>query len=267
MQLAIIDAFAERAFQGNPAAVCLLEREEPATWMQSLASEMNLSETSFVRPVDDGSYEIRWFTPMTEVDLCGHATLATAHFLWTKGQIAGDTLRFQSRSGTLTCYRRNDFIVLDFPATTVAIQTAPPALLTSLGIQQAITTGKSRFDWLIEVAEETELRALQPDFTLLKQVATRGVIVTCRSHHAQFDFMSRFFAPAAGINEDPVTGSAHCCLGPFWGERLNKGEMRAFQASQRGGVIGIQLAGDRVQLSGRAVTVLCGQLQVSSDLS
>ncbi|MEJ7593691.1 MAG: PhzF family phenazine biosynthesis protein [Planctomycetaceae bacterium] len=259
MKLLIVDAFADRPFTGNPAAVCLLEKEQDATCMQAVAAEMNLSETAFVRPLDN-DFELRWFTPTIEVDLCGHATLATAHTLWTEGIIAGDSpIRFHTRSGVLTCQKHNPWIELNFPATPVEESQPPEGLLQSLGVLP-IFVGKSKFDNFVHVESEEIVRSLKPDFAKLLQIPMRGVIVTSRSDDSQFDFVSRFFAPAAGIDEDPVTGSAHCCLGPFWSEQLGKTEMKAFQASARGGILQVQVAGDRVVLGGKAVTVLRGEL-------
>lgn len=254
-----IDAFAERAFTGNPAAVCLLEQDADAEWMQAVAAEMNLSETAFVRPVEDG-FDLRWFTPAIEVDLCGHATLATAHALWSEGIVADDQpIRFQTRSGTLTCTRDGALIELDFPATPPREAGPPAALFDILGVEPTYV-GQSKFDKLVLVESEQVVRGLSPDFARLRELPVRGVIVTSRSDDPKFDFLSRFFAPAAGVDEDPVTGSAHCCLGPFWGERLGKTEMTAFQASRRGGILRVRLRDDRVLLGGTAATVFTGRL-------
>lgn len=254
-----VDAFADRAFAGNPAAVCLLDDSADAGWMQAVAAEMNLSETAFVRPLGQG-FELRWFTPSIEVDLCGHATLAAAHALWMRGVAAGDQpIEFLTRSGELTCTRRGDRIELDFPATPVTEDDYDTALGAALGTG-ATFVGRSKFDRLVLVDSETVLRDLAPDFRVLSELPVRGVIVTSASDDAGFDFVSRFFAPAAGVNEDPVTGSAHCALAPFWSERLGKIEMTALQASARSGVVHMRLAGDRVILGGSAVTVLEGEL-------
>ncbi|QDV68331.1 putative isomerase YddE [Rosistilla carotiformis] len=254
-----IDAFTDRPFAGNPAAVCLLEAQHEVDWMQDVASEMNLSETAFVRPIDVG-YELRWFTPEVEVDLCGHATLAAAHALWTEAGIStNETLRFQTRSGQLTATRRGALIQLDFPATRAHACDPPAGLIDALQVDP-VFVGKTKFDSLVVIESEATLRALQPDFSRLAKIATRGVIVTCRSESPEFDFVSRFFGPAVGIDEDPVTGSAHCCLAPYWGPQLGKTEMLGYQASSRGGVVKTQIAGDRILLSGAAVTVLRGEL-------
>ena len=260
MKLLQIDAFAEEAFRGNPAAVCILDREHDATWMQNVAAEMNLAETAFLLP-QNGDWSLRWFTPIVEVDLCGHATLASAHALWQEGILSrGEAARFQTRSGLLTAEQRGELIELDFPVKSSTPIDPPPELLTSLGIHDPRWVGRNQFDYLIEVDSEEAVRALQPDHAMLRKLPVRGVIVTARS--TQYDFVSRFFAPGSGIDEDPVTGSAHCALAPYWAERLGKTEMLAYQASPRGGVLRIRLLGDRVKLGGRAVTVLRGELTV-----
>ena len=249
-----VDAFTDHPFSGNPAAVCLLDRERDAAWMQAVAAEMNLSETAFLLPREDG-FGLRWFTPATEVDLCGHATLAAAHVLWEQGLLApGAAARFHTRSGHLRATRSGAVIELDFPAAP-----AEPGLLAALGLDGGEVC-RGRFDYLVVVEDEAEVRALRSDFPALGWVETRGVIVSARSDNPEYDFVSRFFAPAAGIPEDPVTGSAHCTLGPWWAPRLGKQSMTAFQASRRGGVVQVSLQGDRVHLGGRAVTVLAGEL-------
>jgi len=227
--------------------------------MQSVAAEMNLSETAFVAPRTDG-FELRWFTPVAEVDLCGHATLASAHLLWETGRLAeADTARFHTRSGLLTAVRVDDWIELDFPATPAESIEPPPGLSDLLGSVPKFV-GRSRFDLLLELTDAEELRDLNPDFVGLSSLPVRGLIVTAKSDVPEYAFLSRFFAPAAGINEDPVTGSAHCALAPFWAERLGKTEMTAYQCSARGGVVKVKLVGDRVLLRGKAVTVLRGEL-------
>lgn len=254
-----VDAFADRPFSGNPAAVCLLEHERDSQWMQAVAAEMNLSETAFVRPLSDG-FELRWFTPTVEVALCGHATLASAHALWTEGVVAGDEfIRFHTASGVLTCARQANFIELDFPAMPVRSTDPSEDLCRALGATASFV-GQSKYDKLVLVESEQSLRALQPDFSRLREMPMRGVAVTSPSDDPRFDFVSRYFAPGAGIDEDPVTGSAHCCLGPFWSERLGKVEMTAFQASARGGIVRVRVSADRVYLGGRAVTVFSGVL-------
>lgn len=253
-----VDAFSNRPFAGNPAAICWLEDEADPGWMQSVAAEMNLSETAFARRLDDG-YELRWFTPAVEVDLCGHATLAAAHALWTSGMAPADPLRFHTRSGLLTCSQAGEFIELDFPATPAEPMTPTGLLLEALGIEP-IMVGKSQYYTLVVVDSPETVRSLRPDFRKLAEAPTLGAIVTAPSDDARFDFISRFFAPAMGVDEDPVCGSAHCCLTPYWAERLGKTELTAFQASARGGVLRLRLNGDRVVLGGRAVTVWQGEL-------
>jgi PhzF family phenazine biosynthesis protein len=254
-----VDAFADKPFRGNPAAVCILREPRDDSWMQDVATEMNLSETAFLLREQDG-FRLRWFTPAVEVDLCGHATLASAHALWECGLLKPDQqARFFSRSGLLTADREGEWIELNFPASPAAPITPPDGLAAALGITGTYF-GKSRFDYLIEVASEKALRALNPDFRALRALSVRGVIVTSRSSSPPYDFVSRFFAPGAGIDEDPVTGSAHCCLGPYWQERLGKSELLAYQASRRGGIVRVRVAGDRVFLGGKAVTILRGEL-------
>jgi len=255
-----VDAFTSEPFSGNPAAVCILPEEREATWMQNVAREMNLAETAFLVPRSDG-YGLRWFTPTVEVDLCGHATLASAHVLWETSRLAtAETARFHTRSGLLTAVRRGDWIELDFPATPDTPVEAPPGLVEALGGVSPRYVGKGRFDYVVELDGEEAVRGLRPDFGRLGRVGARGVIVTSRSASTDWDFVSRFFAPAFGIDEDPVTGSAHCCLAPFWSRRLKKDTFLARQVSARGGVLKVELRGDRVGLGGQAVTVLRGEL-------
>ena len=254
-----VDAFTDRPFAGNPAAVCVLREAASEQWMRDVAREMNLSETAFLVP-EDGGFRLRWFTPAVEVDLCGHATVASAHVLWQDGHLpAGAQARFYTRSGLLLADRRGDWIELDFPAKLAAPADAPPGLFPALGVT-AQTVMRNQFDYLLEVDSEATLRGMAPDFTALRKIEARGIIVTARASKAGFDFVSRFFAPAVGVDEDPVTGSAHCALGPYWGERLGKTGMTAFQASARGGIVRVRLNGDRVILGGQAVTVMAGEL-------
>ena len=266
-----VDAFTSEPFAGNPAAVCLLPGPRDAAWMQHVASEMNLSETAFLHRLPGGGdddapvFGLRWFTPGTEVDLCGHATLASAHALWEMGEIGADQIAaFDTKSGRLTAERSGEWIELDFPATPDTEAPAPAGLAEALGVKAAdvLYTGKSRFDYLVEVRSEAIVRALRPDFAGLRSLPVRGVIVTSRATSAGFDFVSRFFAPAAGVDEDPVTGSAHCCLTPLWSRRLGKLELMARQLSARGGTLKLRLDGNRVRLGGQAVTVLRGELAV-----
>jgi PhzF family phenazine biosynthesis protein len=254
-----VDAFTNRPFAGNPAAVCVLAAAASEQWMRDVAREMNLSETAFLSPRPDG-YDLRWFTPAVEVDLCGHATLASAHVLWEDGHLApGVQARFHTRSGLLTADLRQGWIELNFPSTAPK-QVEPPAGLLEALSAQACFVGLTRFDYLVQVGSEEVVSALQPDFSALRKLGVRGVIVTGLSTNGEFDFVSRFFAPGAGVDEDPVTGSAHCALAPFWSERTGKQEMRAFQASARGGVVRVSVQGDRVLLGGQAITVLRGEL-------
>jgi len=257
-----VDAFTRKPFSGNPAAVCLLSGPRDETWMQNVAQEMNLSETAFLYEQKDG-FSLRWFTPAMEVELCGHATLASAHILWEVGLLSlTQTARFHTLSGLLTAEKRGEEIELNFPATPAMPTSAPPELAEALGVR-ATHVGMTKFDFLVEVSSEAEVRGMRPDFVKLKGLGVRGVMVTSVAASKQYDFVSRFFAPGVGIDEDPVTGSAHCCLGPYWGQRLNKEEMFAYQASARGGEIRVCVAGSRVHLGGRAVTVFRGELMDS----
>lgn len=254
-----VDAFTDQPFAGNPAAVCLLPEGREDQWMQAVAAEMNLSETAFLLKQDDG-YRLRWFTPKVEVDLCGHATLASAHVLWTEGRVPlEEEIHFHTNSGLLKACRHGDLIELDFPSQPASQVDPPPGLLEALGVS-AKYVGKNRFDYLVELDSEEELRMMTPDFAQLGRIEVRGVIVTSRSASPEYDFVSRFFAPWAGIDEDPVTGSAHCCLGPYWKDQLGKTEMTAFQASARGGVVQVRVTDKRTYLVGKAVTVLRGEL-------
>ena len=263
LELWQVDAFADRPFAGNPAAVCLLDQVREGAWCQSVAMEMNLSETAFVEPRGD-DYGLRWFTPAVEVDLCGHATLATAHVLWESGRLSrGAQARFHTRSGLLTADRQEDgWIVLDFPATPPEVAAAPEGLAQALGAVPR-WTGRSRFDLVVELADPDAVQSLSPDLARLAALPCRGIIVTAQgapAGAAGVDFVSRFFGPASGVPEDPVTGSAHCALGPFWAARLGKNSLIARQLSRRGGEIRVSVVDTRVRLAGQAVTVLHGQL-------
>jgi PhzF family phenazine biosynthesis protein len=256
-----VDAFAERPFGGNPAAVCPLDSPKPEAWMQNVAAEMNLSETAFFWPEADG-FRLRWFTPTVEVALCGHATLASAHVLWQTARLAqGEKARFHTKSGLLTAQQIDNAIQLDFPAKRLETVTPPEGLLEALGAS-AHYVGKNDLDYLVELDSEQTVRSLRPDFARLKSFPVRGVIVTARAEDSQFDFVSRFFAPAAGVNEDPVTGSAHCALGPYWSGKLHKVALVGYQASARGGVVRVQLAGERVLMAGKAITFMRGELLI-----
>lgn len=258
-----VDAFTEEPFKGNPAGVCLLEKPAEAAWMQKVAAEMNLAETAFPLPEGDG-FRLRWFTPKVEVKLCGHATLATAHVLWERGILAPDReARFQTLSGRLAARRAGDLIELDFPARPPLPE--PPAwadaVVGALGIKP-VYIGMSAEDVLFEAADEATVRAIAPDFAALRSLPARGVIVTSRSSDKRFDFVSRFFAPAVGVDEDPVTGSSHTVLVPYWAKRLGKTSFTAYQASARGGVLYLRHDGDRVRIAGHAVTVIAGEFLV-----
>ncbi|MGI9538707.1 MAG: PhzF family phenazine biosynthesis protein [Miltoncostaeaceae bacterium] len=263
LPLDVVDAFAEDPFTGNPAAVCLLAEAADEGWMQRLAAEMNLSETAFVTPPVDGAHGLRWFTPEAEVDLCGHATMAAAHSLWEKGRVARDAeIRFSTRSGDLVAGLRPDGIALDFPATPPRPAEPIAGLPDALG-SQPVELHRTVFDILALFASPAEVVALSPDFRSLGAVAgIRGVVCTAGGDidGGGADFVSRFFAPAVGVNEDPVTGSAHCALGPFWAPRLGSTRLTGHQVSTRGGTVIVTVRGDRVTLEGRALTVVRGSV-------
>jgi PhzF family phenazine biosynthesis protein len=255
----VVDAFTAEPFKGNPAGVCLLPEAHDVDWMQNVAKEMKHAETAFLVKRSDG-WDLRWFTPAVEVNLCGHATLASAHILYQQGHAAkSDQLRFFTRSGELNAECSGDWITLNFPTQPAEPVSPPSALLEGLKLSP-LYVGRDADDYLVLLENEKAVRELQPDFGKLRMLGVRGVIVTAASETPGVDFVSRFFAPGAGIDEDPVTGSAHCCLGPFWKERLHKSEFLAHQLSERGGVLKVKVAGDRILLSGQAVTVLQGTL-------
>ena len=256
-----VDAFTNTPFRGNPAAVCVLDRIADETWMQLVAREMNLSETAFVLKQEDG-FNLRWFTPTTEVPLCGHATLATAHVLWTEGHLAEDkAARFHTLSGLLSANLKGDWIELNFPVNVSETTTVPEELTEALGVP-CKTVVKNSFGYLVEVNSAEIVRNLQPNFSLLKTLDLANVIITSiADSNSEYDFVSRFFAPGLGIDEDPVTGAAHCCLAPFWRNKLGKNEFLAYQASVRGGTIKVNYdGGDRVFLQGQAVTMMRGEI-------
>lgn len=267
-----VDAFTREPFGGNPAAVCLLDAPRDAAWMQAVAAEMNLSETAFLVPEKDG-YRLRWFTPAIEVPLCGHATLASAHTLWETGTVSADRkeIRFYSKSGLLTATREATSgngagrIVLDFPRlatepTELPAEAAEAIPARPVNVARVIGNGKETPILLLELESAEAVRTLRPNLSGLRRPDAVGIMVTARSDSSEHDFVSRCFFPAAGIDEDPATGSAHCSLAPYWQDRLGKDQMVAYQASARGAVIGTQIAGDRVRLLGHAVTVLSGTL-------
>jgi PhzF family phenazine biosynthesis protein len=255
-----VDAFTNLPFGGNPAAVCVLNAAVDDRWMQQVAQEMNLSETAFLVPQSDG-YSLRWFTPTVEVDLCGHATLASAHVLWSEGHLPPDTeARFHTRSGLLTARQQADWIELNFPANPSTRITPSPQTLEALGHAGILEVWQNSLGYLVLMDSEATVRQLQPDFGQMADLPVHGVIITSAADRPPYDFVSRFFAPQIGVNEDPVTGSAHCCLAPFWRDRLGKSEFLAYQASARGGIVKARCEGDRVVLGGQAVTVMRGSL-------
>jgi PhzF family phenazine biosynthesis protein len=264
LKITVVDAFTAKPFAGNPAAVCVLPAARDERWMQAVAREMNLSETAFLVAQADG-YDLRWFTPTVEVDLCGHATLASSHVLWETGQLPPDAqARFHTRSGLLTAMRQGDWIELDFPARPVTALDAPPeAAVRALNVAP-LFVGRTKDDYVMELADEAAVRAVNPDFTQLRRADLRGVIITAQATTNGYDFVSRFFAPGAGIDEDPVTGAAHTVLGPYWQSRLKRDEFTAYQASARGGVVRVRVGGERVYLGGQAVTALRGELSDSA---
>lgn len=257
----VVDAFTDKAYTGNPAAVCLLEEIHETQWMQAVAAEMNLSETAFLRPHGEGEWLLRWFTPMLEVDLCGHATLASAHVLWQELGRTEQRLQFQTRSGMLAANREGGWIQLDFPSDPTDPVETPAGLVEALG-QEPEQVMQGREDLLVVLGEAEAVRNLEPDLARLAEFEVRGVIVTALSDQSEYDFVSRFFGPRVGIPEDPVTGSAHCTLATYWGKRLATVSLRGFQASARGGMVGMHLMDDRVQLEGKAVTTLGGRVYV-----
>ncbi len=254
-----VDAFVAGPFSGNPAAVCILDREVDVEWMQNLAMEMKLSETAYVYGLENG-YSLRWFTPAIEVHICGHATLASAHVLWEEGYLEESLdAEFSTRSGVLTASNKEDVIELNFPSDPEEETNIPNGLIEGLGVKP-LYVGKSSQDYIVEVESEEILRAIAPKFDILRDMPARGIIVTSVCESDDYDFVSRFFGPASGIDEDPVTGSAHCCLGPYWSKRLDKAEFKAYQASRRGGVVHVSLRDDRVILGGKALTVFRGEV-------
>lgn len=259
-----VDSFAEKPFAGNPAGVCIMEQPASEKWMQSMAAEMNLAETAFLYPIED-RWHLRWFTPKAEVELCGHATLASAHILWEAGYLASHQMaRFETLSGILTAIKQRDLIQLDLPATIERESTSPEGLQAALGTSIKYV-GRAKNQYLVELFSEEAVRSVAPDMAKLAKLSVIGVIVTARSTDPKYDFVSRFFAPAVGIPEDPVTGAAHCALGPYWKWKLDKDEFTAFQASERGGVVHVRVVGDRVKLSGHAITVFKAELNEAAQ--
>jgi predicted PhzF superfamily epimerase YddE/YHI9 len=263
----IVDAFTNAAFKGNPAAVCLLDAAQPADWMQRVAAELNLSETAFLTPRAEGDgFNLRWFTPALEVPLCGHATLASAHTLWETGRLAATAeARFHTLSGWLSARRTGDGIEMDFPALRLAEIPLPDGVAESLRavprrVLLVSDQQEQEKNYLVELASEAEVRALRPDFSVMRERVSKGLIVTAQAETAGVDFVSRYFATWAGIDEDPVTGSAHCALAPYWAEKLGRTTLTGYQASARGGFVQVTLDGARVRLGGQAVTVVRGTL-------
>jgi PhzF family phenazine biosynthesis protein len=265
LEVAQVDAFTGLPFGGNPAGICLLEQPADEAWMQALASEMNVSETAFLVPVH-GGWDLRWFTPEVEVDLCGHATLAAAHWLVERGHAdTGQRMLFFTASGELSARQTADeWIEVDLPANPPEAVTPPGALLESLGLTDVVAAARSRLDFLIELPSPELVRQLEPNFKHLSDIGTRGIMVTSVGD-GLYDVVSRFFAPSVGVDEDPVTGSAHCALGPYWSAKLGKDDLLCYQASKRGGVIRVGVRGDRVHLAGQAVTVFRAQLEPDAE--
>ncbi len=257
-----VDAFTNKPFSGNPAAVCVLENPQDDQWMQNVAREMNLSETAFLLKQEDG-YNLRWFTPATEVPLCGHATLASSHVLWSENHLSEkESARFHTKSGLLIAKKQKDWIELDFPANPSQETSTTVELSKALGVPIK-TVVKNSLGYLVEIESEDLVREMQPNFGLLVKQFPEVIVTSIAESSSEYDFISRFFAPGLGINEDPVTGAAHCCLAPYWRNKLNKNEFLAYQASSRGGVVKVRYPGeDRVFLSGQAVTVLRGEIIV-----
>lgn len=256
-----VDAFTDRAFSGNPAGVCILSGPRNDDWMQKVAMEMNASETAFLYPEQDG-YRLRWFTPTVEVPICGHATLASAHVLWEGRYLSPEKdARFYTKSGLLSARKRGDEIEMDFPALPASPCETPSTLASALGLKPA-TTLRNELRLLAVFDHEREVRDLKPDIAGVRKIPVQGIIVTAKSETGGYDFVSRFFAPNAGVDEDPVTGSAHSCLAPYWCQRLGRPELTGYQASARGGTVRVKMAGDRVLMSGKAITTLRGEILV-----
>jgi PhzF family phenazine biosynthesis protein len=253
-----VDAFTDRPFAGNAAAVCLLDRPAEPSWMQALAGDLNLAATAFVSSTGDGAYGLRWFSPTHELRLCGHGTLASAHVLYERGASAA-SLAFDAQAGRLSARRRGQLIELDFPAQPSTAVELPPMLAAALG-QDPVRVERADLDYVVELVSADAVRATEPDFAALRRLDARGIIVTARADRPDADFVSRFFAPSVGIDEDPVTGSAHCSLAPYWHRTLGKTSMVGKQLSRRGGTVYVEVDADRVRLAGAAVTVAHGEL-------
>lgn len=258
MNIYTVDAFTGEPFGGNPAGVCVLDSPKDDKWMQRVAAEMNLSETAFLLKSSDG-FMLRWFTPRAEVDLCGHATLASAHLLWEEGITNEPEIIFHTKRSLLKARKHGLWIEMDFPAEPDEETKAPELLREALGVPLKYI-GKNRIDYIVEVDDEQTVKDLQPDINMMKNITTRGVLVTAKADDEDTDFVSRCFFPAIGISEDPVTGSAHCCLGPYWAKKLDKTQLNARQVSERGGELRLKVLGERILIYGQAVTVIKGEL-------
>lgn len=259
-----VDAFASKAFTGNPAAICLLNEAPDAEWMQSMASELNLSETAFVWP-EGNNFRLRWFTPKIEVPLCGHATLATAHVLYETRQCDNHKpIHFETLSGILECIKTSEGILMNFPAARVLDTSPQPAIYNALGLKvapQFVGLAQKSNTLLIEVSGSDNVETLTPDHALLLKINSPNIIVTSKGNtHQPYDFVSRYFGIQQGIPEDPVTGSAHCILAPYWARKLNKNTFHAKQVSKRGGELKLNLLGDRVQIIGNAITLFRSEI-------
>lgn len=254
MKLYVVDAFSDQPYTGNPAGVCLLEHPLEDDHLQHIAAEINLSETAFIYQ-NQGVNHLRWFTPLTEVDLCGHATLASAAILWSERICSIEQpIYFLTRSGQLKVYQTPPYIHLEFPLLPASTADLPPPLREALGVNphDIRFTGKNHYDWLIELRNASLIYQLNPDFDRIRHVHPHGIMVTALDTSGQYDFISRYFDPGEGINEDPVTGFAHCCLGPYWQTILHKTTMIAYQASRRGGILYLTLHPDYIDIAGQA---------------
>jgi PhzF family phenazine biosynthesis protein len=255
-----IDAFTSEPFKGNPAAVCRLDGPADEGWMRNVAKEMNLSETAFFYPID-GGYHLRWFTPKAEVDLCGHATLATAYYLFeNEVEPVDKPVRFNTRSGWVSAVPEGDWIVMDFPANPPQQIEEPQRLAEALGVQAISYVGAYPKAYLVEVADDSVVRSLKPDMQRIQQFPVQKICVTASDSTGHADIVSRLFAPAIGIYEDPVNGNSHTALAPYWSQKLGKTELLSHYASQRGGEVRVHHEGDRVRIAGQAVTSLAGHM-------
>ncbi|TDL84755.1 PhzF family phenazine biosynthesis protein [Vibrio vulnificus] len=261
MELTIINTFTDQPFKGNPAAVCLLTGEMDSEWMQRMAKEINMPVTAFIH-FHKAEWQLRWFTPSIEIPICGHGTLASSFFLWGKGYVSRDRpIVYQTKSGLLTARFVDGMVQLEFPSLIEQETAAPELLIKALGVVP-VYVGQNKWDYLVEVQSEEIVRNIKPDIDSIAQLPIRGIIVTSRSDSSEYDFVSRFFSPAQGLDEDHVTGSAHCCLGPYWKRKLDKSIFIAYQASERGGLLKVEVTEDTVKLSGHAVTIFEGNVNI-----